>query len=117
MTKEQARCKAKELVSKMTAEEKMSQLLYNSPSIERLGIKEYSCISFVERVLSKSYNKAILGIFFDILAPPETKKKFMPKTLLGQFKLPPMKFYHKWVKMSIFLQTFYSTDNFREFSK
>ncbi len=42
MTKEQARCKAKELVSKMTAEEKMSQLLYNSPSIERLGIKEYN---------------------------------------------------------------------------
>ena len=26
----------------MTAEEKMSQLLYNSPAIERLGIKEYN---------------------------------------------------------------------------
>ena len=42
MTKEQARAKAKELVSQMTAEEKMSQLLYNSPAIERLGIKEYN---------------------------------------------------------------------------
>ena len=26
----------------MTAEEKMSQLLYNSPAIERLGIQEYN---------------------------------------------------------------------------
>lgn len=42
MTKEQAKIKAHELVSKMTAEEKMSQLLYNSPAIERLGIKEYN---------------------------------------------------------------------------
>ena len=42
MTKEQARAKAKELVAQMTAEEKMSQLLYNSPAIERLGIKEYN---------------------------------------------------------------------------
>ncbi|MBQ7120773.1 MAG: glycoside hydrolase family 3 C-terminal domain-containing protein [Clostridia bacterium] len=42
MTKSQARAKAKELVAQMTAEEKMSQLLYNSPAIERLGIKEYN---------------------------------------------------------------------------
>lgn len=42
MTKEQARAKAKALVAQMTAEEKMSQLLYNSPAIERLGIKEYN---------------------------------------------------------------------------
>ena len=42
MTKTQARAKAKELVAQMTAEEKMSQLLYNSPAIERLGIKEYN---------------------------------------------------------------------------
>ena len=33
---------AKNLVSQMTAEEKMSQLLYNSPAIERLGINEYN---------------------------------------------------------------------------
>lgn len=42
MTKSQAMAKAKELVAKMTVEEKMSQLLYNSPAIERLGIKEYN---------------------------------------------------------------------------
>lgn len=37
-----AKLKAKELVSKMTVEEKASQLLYNSPAIERLGIHEYN---------------------------------------------------------------------------
>ena len=42
MNFEKARQKAKELVSKMTAEEKMSQLLYTSPAIERLGINEYN---------------------------------------------------------------------------
>ncbi len=42
MTKEAARKKARELVSKMTVEEKISQLLYNAPAIERLGIKEYN---------------------------------------------------------------------------
>ena len=39
---EKARKKAIELVSKMTAYEKISQLLYTSPAIERLGIKEYN---------------------------------------------------------------------------
>lgn len=33
---------AKKLVSQMTLEEKMSQMLYNSPAIERLGIPEYN---------------------------------------------------------------------------
>ena len=42
MNFEKAQQKAKELVSKMTAEEKMSQLLYTSPAIERLGINEYN---------------------------------------------------------------------------
>ncbi|MBQ6707499.1 MAG: glycoside hydrolase family 3 C-terminal domain-containing protein [Clostridia bacterium] len=37
-----ARKRAEELVNQMTAEEKMSQLLYNSPAIERLGIKDYN---------------------------------------------------------------------------
>ncbi len=37
-----ARKRAEELVNQMTAEEKMSQLLYNSPAIERLGIEEYN---------------------------------------------------------------------------
>lgn len=42
MDLEKARKKAKELVSQMTAEEKMSQLLFNSVAIERLGINEYN---------------------------------------------------------------------------
>ncbi len=42
MTKEIARQKAKELVAKMTVEEKISQLVYNAPAIERLGIGEYN---------------------------------------------------------------------------
>ena len=42
MDKATARARAKELVAKMTVDEKMSQLLYNSPAIERLGIEEYN---------------------------------------------------------------------------
>ena len=33
---------AKELVSKMSIEEKMGQMLYQSPAIERLGIPAYN---------------------------------------------------------------------------
>ena len=42
MDKIKAAKKAKELVSQMTVEEKVSQLLYNSPAIERLGIQAYN---------------------------------------------------------------------------
>ena len=42
MTKNEAKIKAKELVAKMTVEEKLSQLVYNAAAIERLGIKEYN---------------------------------------------------------------------------
>ena len=42
MNIECAKQKARELVSQMTVEEKMSQLLYNSPAIERLGIHEHN---------------------------------------------------------------------------
>ncbi|MBQ8402145.1 MAG: glycoside hydrolase family 3 protein, partial [Clostridia bacterium] len=42
MTREQAKKRAKELVSQMTVEEKVTQLLYNSPAIDRLGIPEYN---------------------------------------------------------------------------
>ena len=42
MDYEKARQKAAEIVSQMTAEEKMQQLLYNAPAIERLGINEYN---------------------------------------------------------------------------
>ncbi len=42
MNKTIAKEKAKQIVSQMTVEEKMSQLLFNSPAIERLGIKAYN---------------------------------------------------------------------------
>ena len=40
--REEARVKAKELVSKMTLEEKASQLRYDAPAIDRLGIPAYN---------------------------------------------------------------------------
>ena len=40
--RDEARAKAKELVSKMTLEEKASQLKYDAPAIERLGIPAYN---------------------------------------------------------------------------
>ncbi len=42
MTKAQARQKAKKIVAQMTVEEKISQLIYTAPAIERLGIDEYN---------------------------------------------------------------------------
>ena len=40
--KKEARRRAEELVSKMTLEEKASQLRYDAPAIERLGIPAYN---------------------------------------------------------------------------
>ncbi len=42
MNKQLAREKAEKIVSQMTVEEKASQLLFDSPAIERLGIHEYN---------------------------------------------------------------------------
>ncbi len=42
MNREKARAQAAALVAKMTLEEKASQLRYNSPAIERLGIPAYN---------------------------------------------------------------------------
>jgi len=42
MKREEARKKAEELVSKMTFDEMASQLRYDAPAIERLGIPEYN---------------------------------------------------------------------------
>ena len=41
-TRAKARERAKELVGKMTEEEKVSQLRYDAPAIERLGIPAYN---------------------------------------------------------------------------
>lgn len=42
MTREQAKAKAHELVGKMTLEEKASQLRFDAPAVERLGIPAYN---------------------------------------------------------------------------
>ena len=42
MTHKQAHAKAKELVAQMTLEEKVFQMTYKAPAIERLGIPEYN---------------------------------------------------------------------------
>ena len=42
MTHNEAKARAKALVAQMTVEEKASQLVYDSPAIERLGIHEYN---------------------------------------------------------------------------
>ena len=54
MTKEQARERARALVEQMTVEEKASQLLYNSPAIERLGIKEHNWWNEASHGLARS---------------------------------------------------------------
>ena len=41
MDRTQARQKAAALVAQMTAEEKVSQMLFTAPAIERLGIASY----------------------------------------------------------------------------
>ena len=40
--REKARERAKELVEQMTIDEVISQLSYNAPAIDRLGIQEYN---------------------------------------------------------------------------
>ena len=42
MTREEAKKLAEKLVSKMSVEEKASQLRFDSPAIERLGIPPYN---------------------------------------------------------------------------
>ena len=42
MKREEARSRARDLVAKMTLEEKISQLRYNAPAIDRLGIPAYN---------------------------------------------------------------------------
>ncbi len=42
MNREEAKKRAKELVSRMTVEEKASQLRYDSPAIDRLGVPAYN---------------------------------------------------------------------------
>lgn len=71
MLREDARRKAEELVSRMTIEEAASQLRYDAPAIERLGIPEYNwwneCLHGVARAGTATvFPQAIgLGATFD----------------------------------------------------
>ncbi len=71
MLRKDARLKAQELVSKMTIEEAASQLRYDAPAIERLGIPEYNwwneCLHGVARAgTATMFPQAIgLGAAFD----------------------------------------------------
>lgn len=71
MLRKEARLKAKELVSKMTIEEAASQLRYDAPAIDRLGIPEYNwwneCLHGVARAgTATMFPQAIgLGAAFD----------------------------------------------------
>lgn len=53
-TKEYAKEQAKELVAQMTVEEKVSQLLYNAPAIERLHIPAYNWWNEASHGLARS---------------------------------------------------------------
>ena len=64
--------KAKELVSKMTVEERASQLRYDAPAIERLGVPTYNwwneALHGVARAgVATSFPQAIgMGATFDV---------------------------------------------------
>ena len=83
MTREEARRKAKELVAKMSLEEKASQLRYNSPAIKRLGIPDYNwwnealhgvaragtATSFPQAIgLAATFDDALIGKIADVIA-------------------------------------------------
>ena len=63
MNRELAKEKAIALVSQMDVYEKMTQLVYNSPKIERLGVKEYNW-----------WNEAAHGVAREALQPYSRKQ-------------------------------------------
>ena len=66
MTREEARKKATELVSKMTTEEKAGQLRYDAPAIERLDIPAYNwwneCLHGVARAGTATVFPQAIGL-------------------------------------------------------
>ncbi|MCD8104930.1 MAG: glycoside hydrolase family 3 C-terminal domain-containing protein [Lachnospiraceae bacterium] len=90
MRREEARRKAVELVSKMTTEEKASQLRYDAPAIKRLGIPAYNwwneALHGVARAgqatvfpqaigLGATFDTALVGEIADVIAT-EGRAKF-----------------------------------------
>lgn len=83
MDRETARDRAKELVSKMTLEEKAEQLRYNAPAIERLGVPAYNwwneglhgvaragvATMFPQAIgMAASFDRELLGQAADVIA-------------------------------------------------
>ena len=88
---------AEEIVSKMTIEEKMSQLLFDSPAIERLGINEYNwwneachgvaragtATVFPQSIgLAASFNPALVGEIADVISS-EGRAKYNQSVRFG----------------------------------
>ena len=59
----EAAAKAKELVSRMTLEEKASQLKYDAPSIDRLGIPAYNWWNEVLHGVARASSEIVSAIF------------------------------------------------------
>ena len=86
----ETRAYAKKLVSQMTLDEKMSQMLYDSPAIERLGIPAYNwwneALHGVARAgdatiypqaigLAATFDKELLGQIADARSSISLRKK------------------------------------------
>ena len=83
MKRKEARERARELVAKMSLEEKMTQLRYNAPAIERLGIPAYNwwgealhgvaragcATSFPQAIgMAAAFDEALIGQIAGIIA-------------------------------------------------
>ncbi|MCD7882252.1 MAG: glycoside hydrolase family 3 C-terminal domain-containing protein [Lachnospiraceae bacterium] len=97
MRREEARKRAKELVSRMTTEEKASQLRYDAPAIERLGIPAYNwwneALHGVARAgqatvfpqaigLGATFDAALIGEIADVIAT-EGRAKYNASSARG----------------------------------
>lgn len=97
MDRYEARERAKELVARMTAEEKMSQLLYNAPAIDRLGIPAYNwwgealhgvaragqATSFPQAIgMAASFDEELLGKIAEVIAE-EGRAKYNAYSAIG----------------------------------
>ena len=104
---------AKQLVSQMTLEEKMSQMVYQSPAIERLGIPAYNwwneALHGVARAgvatvfpqaigLAATFDKELLQEIGDVVST-EGRAKFSNIDLLDKYHYIGIK--HLWSKHSI----------------
>ena len=86
MDRGQATKRAEELVSKMTLEEAASQLRYDSPAIDRLGIPEYNWLSFPANALPTLNASSETNRQNDFLItkhPPENQNIFVLEAIMS----------------------------------